>query len=697
MTRSARHTRHGARSGLAVAMVTATMVALAVSPTWAEETPSPTPSLGGSATAAPALDPDDITAPEGEQDDVQGLPNQIGTQLGIGIDRYIPYRNTATAIGSNGLASTTLPLPKGLVPGVLTGTLVSIADSPGQVRIRVGTNWVFLDAEKGGDFRIPIPNDAPQDGQLTVEVRNTLDDGLGICEADFTTTETIQDLVIGFIGRETPPDTVAGFFSPPVQNVTIVIPDTVDDPVAEATLSTAGAVARRYDANVPVRVLTESQAAATPELLDDTDGPNRIVRIEPTNDPTVEVAVSNPGVPTLTLRGAPEGLAVAGAGLSSAGLALAAVPEAQDLEQQPATPVGTTLTFADLGSERPTMSGLGRLTTTVNIPQDRFGGPSGAFTLHVEGTHTPFGRGGLATISLLWNDQLVDSQEVAEGDDYVADVTVSGPLVRRANTLTIAVDASPAGGDCSLANQPFRLDVNGFASTVTATPGQTLAAGFTRFPQSFGDDLHVAFGSRGATSADLLNASLLVIALQRASNRQLPVVVDTFEAFLDGPTPGLVVGATPEDAQRLQAPLRFEAFRAVTLGGGDFSVKVDGPFAALEAMDTEGRNILMLGSTAPVEQSAPLMAQLAEAVIDGEFGWNGLRDDLYVAQPAAEPVFLATADLVPQESIQEEARSIPWWAFAIVGAIIAILLIRLWVGRRRRRAVQEMVAEGDGA
>jgi hypothetical protein len=659
--------------------------------------PSPTPSVGGSATAAPVVDPDDIAAPEGQQDDVQGLPNQIGTQLGIGIDRFIPYRNTATAVGTSGLASTTLPLPKGLVPGVLTGTLVSIADSPGQVRVRVGTNWVFLDAERGGDFRIPIPVDAPQDGQLTVEVRNTLDDGDGICEADFTTTETIQDLVIGFIGRETPPDTIAGFFSPPVQKVTVVIPDSVDEAIAEAALATVGSVARRYDSNVPVVVLTASQAAASADLLDDSEGPNRIVRIEPTNDPQVDVSVSNPGVPTLTLRGAPDGLAVAGAGLSSAGLALAAVPGAQDLEQQPLDPGASTLTFADLGSERPTVSGLGRLTTNVNVPQDRFGGPAGAFTIHVEGTHTPFSRGGQATVSLLWNDQLVDSQEIIDGDQYVADVTVSGPLVRRANSLTIAVDASPAGGDCSLANQPFRLDVNGFASTVTATAGQTLPSGFTRFPQSFGQDLHVAFGSRGATAPDLLNASLLVIALQRASNRQLPIVLQSFEEFLDGPSPGLVVGATPEDAQRLEAPLRFEAFRAVTLGGGDFAVKVDGPFAALEALETNGRNIVLLGSTAPVDISAPLMAQLADTVVNGEFGWNGLRDDLLVAQSGTEPVFLATTSLVPQVSVQNEARSIPWWAFAIGAALIVILLLRLWTVRRRRRAVEKMAVDEQPA
>jgi hypothetical protein len=688
---------------VAAAIAATAVLGMLAGPTMAAETPSPgatpapTPSVGGTAAPVPVVDPDDIAAPEGQQDDVQGLPNQIGTQLGIGIDRFITYRNTATAVGTSGIASTTLALPQGLIPGVLTGTLVSIADSPGVVRVRVGTNWVFLDAEKGGDFRIPIPIDAPQDNQLTVEVRNTLDDGEGICAADFTTTETIQDLVIGFIGRETPPDTIAGFFSPPVQKVTVVIPDQVDAAVAEATLATVGAVARRYDSNVPIIVLTESQADQTASLLDDSEGPNRIVRIEPTGDAQVDVSVSNPGVPTLTLSGTPEGLATAGAGLSSAGLALAAVPQAQDLEQQPALPGATTLTFAQLGSERPTVSGLGRLTTNVNVPQDLFGGSASAFTIHVEGAHTPFGRGGTATISLLWNDQLIASQEVVDGDQYVADVTVSGPLVRRANSLVIAVDASPAGGDCSLANQPFRLDVNGFASTVTATAGQTLQAGFTRFPQSFGEELRVAFGSAGPTTADLLNASLLVAALQRASNRQLPIVVESFEEFLNGPGAGLVVGATPEDATQLKAPLRFEEFRAVTLGGGDFAVGVDGPFAALEAFETNGRNIVMLGSTAPVEVSAPLMAQLAETVLNGEFGWNGLRDDLLVAQSGAEPVFLATASLVPQTSIQEEARTIPWWAFAIVGALILLLLIRWWVARRRRRAVERMAVDEEPA
>ncbi|MDO8308388.1 MAG: hypothetical protein Q7V58_08535 [Actinomycetota bacterium] len=662
-------------------------------------TPSALPSPPGTDTTT-TLPPDRIGSTVADalvdEDAAIGRPPELAGALGIGIDRFIPYQNTATAVGSNGIATTTLPVPQGLVPGVVTGTLVSIADSPGYVRIRVGTNWIFMDAEVGGDFSIPIPQDAVVDSTITIEVRNTLFDDLGECAGDYTTTETIQDIVIGFIGRETPPDTIAGFFSPPVQRVTIVIPDAVDLASAEAAMATAGAVARRYDRNVPIFTITEAQAKADPDLLRDDDGPNRIVRMQPTSADVVDVSVSNPGVPTLTISGPVAALANAGAALAAPELGLAAVPQATALTQERIDSTQETLTFAQLGSEKPRLAGLGRLDSTLGVPQDRFGGPAASFTIHVEGAFTPIPANAQATASLLWNDQLVESQLLVEGYLYAADVTVSGPLVQRDNTLTIRVDASPPGGDCGSADPPFQMDINGFTSTISATAGQTLAEGFTRFPQAFGSDLHVAFGSAPLEPRRVQDACSLVISLQRASNRQLEITAESFATFMAAPYPGMVVGATPEDADALQAPLRFEPFRALQTGSSDFSVTVDGPFAALEAIEYSGRNILMLGSRAPVTQSEPLMSELANEAENGEFGWNGLRDNLMVAQPGAEILFLSSQTLAPQASVVEDSRAIPYWLVGVVGAILLILLVRwVFVRRRKKRLAGRMSALAD--
>ena len=651
----------------------------------AAESPTPTPTV----TTSPTVTPDFVPGSSASVDlaDADGLTTKVA--------RFIPYTATATAIGGKGLATVTLPLPPGLVPVVLNGTLTSLADSPGVVRIRVGGSFVEMDAERGGPFTLPIPFSAVDEDSVTIEVRNTLEPGQGECDSDFTTSETIEDLVLGFIGTETPPTTIAGFFSPPVQKVTLVSPDTPTLKTAEATMSAAGAIATRYDRTVPVVSVTEGEAAADATLLDDTDGPNRVVRLLPNDSDTVEVAVTNPGTPTLTISGPASELTEAAASLASPSLGLAGAPVATDLSEKRVSAVTTSLSLAELGATTPRLAGLGRLEFALPIAQDRFGGPVNAITIHLEGAHTPVAETAQATASILWNDQLVASQLLGSEFAYTADVTVDGPLIRRDNFLVIRLDATPPGGNCSRATQSMQLDINGYASTLTATPGQSLGEGFGRFPQAFGNSLRVAFGSRPLDS-DLVDAACsLVVSLQRAASQQLEVTAQDFASFVAAPYPGLIVGATPADADAVAAPLRFEPWRAVNAAATEFTVIVDGPFAALEAFEYDGRNLLMLGSTEPLAVSTSLVLQLADEAENGEFGWFGLRDNLFVAQPQYDSIFLDSTTVVPQASTQNDGRQLPpWWVLLIV-AVAIILLLRWWFVRRRAKRIQSRLAAAD--
>ncbi|MDI1290156.1 MAG: hypothetical protein PSX37_09460, partial [bacterium] len=582
------------------------------------------------------------------------------------------------------------------------GRLVSVADNGGIVRVRIGPNYVELDAAKGGDWALTVPANAVIDNNLTIEVRNALVPPPGECVGDNTTTETIQDIEVGFIGRETPPTTVAGFFSPPVQKVTLVSPDTSDLALAGATLSTAGALATRYGAAVPVVPMTQTEFDADPANLVDSDGPNRVVRLVPTDAAIVSVDVTNPGVPTLTLSGPTDKLADAGAALASAGLGLAAVPSATELSETRSFLVAQTLTLAQLGAEKPTLSGLGRLNYSIPVTQDRFGGPIDSYTVHLVGAHTPVPEGGSAIASLLWNDQLVESQVLSADDQYTADVAIEGSLVRRDNALTIRIDSSAPAGQCStdlvpLQQQPMQLDINGSGSTISASAGQTLAAGFTRFPQAFSSELRVAFGSNGISSEYVKAACSLVVSLQRAASRQLDISTEDFDTFTSAAYPGLVVGATPADANTLEAPLRFEPWRIVNNDTTDFEVKVDGPFAALEAFETDGRNILMLGSTDPAEAATPLVNQIADEVENGEFGWFGLLDNVVVAQPNAELIYLSSGSVTPQATPLAEGRKLPPWWLLLIGLVIVLILVRWWFARRRKKRIAKRIAEVQAA
>ena len=699
--------RHAPWRTVLVCSMAMLVVMLSAGSAFAASTPSPSPSSDPT-SASPTANPSPAVSPSASQDtdaalggvDDQGAAVQTGTgeDLAVGIDRWIAYNTTATAIGGNGVATASLPMPVGLLPIRVRGRLVSIADSDGIVRVRIGENYVEMDAATGGLFSLTVPVGAVRDNNLTIEVRNTLVPPPGECVGDSTTSETLEDLEVGFLVVETPPNTIAGFFSPPVRKVSLVYPDSSDIAVAEATLATAGALATRYGSSVPLVPVTQSTFDADPENLVDSDGPNRIVRLSPSDADVISVDISNPGVPTLTLSGPTDKLADAGAALASLGLGLAAVPTATELSEQRSSIVAQSLTLEQLGAEKPTLSGLGRLNYSVPVNQDRFGGPIAAFSIHLEGAHTPVPPGGSAVASILWNDQLVQSLALTDDDQYAADVTVEGPLVRRDNTLTIRIDSSAPGGQCStntqpLSQQPMQLDVNGFKSTITASAGQTLASGFTRFPQAFASSLHVAFGS-GALTPDIIESTCsLVVSLQRAAARQLDITAEAFDSFMKANYPGLVVGATPDDANALEAPLRFEPWRTLNSESSDFEVTVDGPFAALEAFETDGRNLLMLGSTAPADQAAPLVAQIADEVENGEFGWFGLLDNLVVAQPDSEVTFLNSSSVIPQVTPLTEGRKLLPWSIILIILIVVVILVRWWLAHRRKKGIDKQIAD----
>jgi hypothetical protein len=190
----------------------------------------------------------------------------------------------------------------------------------------------------------------------------------------------------------------------------------------------------------------------------------------------------------------------------------------------------------------------------------------------------------------------------------------------------------------------------------------------------------------------LTSASHLVSTLQRASIPQLRVnVVDTDE-FLAASYPGVIVGATPADADQLKAPLRFAPWRAVSTAGTEFTVTVDGPFAALESFAPGGRDVLLLGSTEPPEASSSLALSLAESADADPFGWFVFSGDLLVAQPGLPILALATATIVPQVEVTSEFV-IPLWIAIALGAVILIAVARIISLSRRKRRIDNVVDE----
>ena len=605
----------------------------------------------------------------------------------------LTFAATITAVGQVGRGSTTLAVPAGLTPVVLTGHVTGSPTGIGMVTVAVGSAQETLSLRTGGDVSLALTPDmltsaGTVDSAITVTLTNHIDSKPGVtCSYDIASSATLSAITLITTGQERSPTTVAGFFTPSVTSITVVSADSSNPLVNEAVLAAVGSLASHFDRNTTITATTQSA------FVPPTGGGARTVQIAANSQSTVHVEVTSQTPPTLTVAGPAQDLAAAAAALGSTSLALAGTNAVKELSQKGTAATQLSVSLADLGAAQPVLAGIGRITYSTLLSQSRFGGPMKSYTVHLEGGNTPTPSGGVVTATVLWNDQIVDSQIVAAADRYVVDVTIDSNLVKRDNTLTVRLDVVPAGGYCTSSPMPAELDINGTASTITGHPGQSLAVGFERFPQTMGTRLPITFGTTAVTPAMLTEAAQLVSALQRASVPQLTLALVDFASFTKASYPGVVVGATSADADALAAPLRFAPWRTVDNSGISFSVTVAGPFAALEAFNTGGRDLLMLGSSDETSTSAALEMRLSASADADPYGFFVLNGDLLVAQSGQPNLALSTASLVPQSHVTADF-SIPLWIYIAGGVLLLIVIFRLIALRQRKRLIDSRSRHG---
>ncbi|HBJ72157.1 MAG TPA: hypothetical protein DDY88_00220 [Actinobacteria bacterium] len=596
----------------------------------------------------------------------------------------LKYSQTLTVVGTNATASTSLAVPRGLTPISLTGTLTAEVAAIGEVVIRAGSSETRLDAARGGRFTLRVSAAMIQDGRLPVTLTNALAHPTDSCVFNLTARATAKNLALGVTGQNSTPSTIDEFFTQDVRSIGIVIADANQAGANEAALVADAALSSRYDRATSILVLTASALAARDHGFD------RIVMLTESKSTDSTIELVSGGTATLAITGSPDALRAAAAALGSDNLKLADRAEASKLIQEGQGALTHTLTLADLGAAAPSLHGWGRSTVFISVPQSAFGSPVGTMTIHLTGVHTPVPSNDQITMSVLWNGQLADSQLLSEGDEYTAVLSIDATRMRRDNGLTLQLDGLPDDGNCDQTVQSARLDINGAASSITASPGQSLPVAFERFPQTLGQDLPVAYGSGTVSDVELTAAGHLVSSLQRASALPLSVRVVEFEEFQAASYPGLVVGAGTADADALGASLRFHPWRTVPEGGETFSVTVDGEFAALEAFNVSGRDLVMLGST-DGEGSQALIAQLAAYADEDPAGWFALASDLLIGLPDREPVVLSATVLVPQAQVAEEFSKVPIWVGIAMLVILAAIGGRFLIVRRRSRTITELI------
>lgn len=510
-----------------------------------------------------------------------------------------------------------------------------------------------------------------------------LPEATNVC-AVASSTATLSGVSVETTGNEAVPRTVAEFFTPAVPALLIPVPEDPPAEVSAGILATAAAMASRYphaDTSVVAAADLETRAAALP-------AGSRIISVVQDGGAATTKLGTAAGHPQLMLSGHGEELRKSALALASDHTALADSAAVSGMTTALLPGSGLTRTLVDLGAQGLKLSGYGTQEAFVGASQSQFGGTVSSLTVHLRGTHTAIPAGGKAELSVYWNDYLLGSKTL-EGDSFEVNAEVPQGQLQARNGLRLRLAALPAGGDCTgpAGIMPMELTLDTTDSSLTGVRGHSLAPGFARFPQALGQSLPVAFDGGATAEANTLNAAALVVALQHDAADLLSVrVVDT-KALMDSSDSGLLVGATPETADKLSAPLRLAEFRTVSAGALQYGVGTTAAYGVLEAFEQGGRNLLMLGGWGTgADPRSMLQGSLADYVHSHAGGWAALSRNLLVTQSSGEPVLLESNGVIPQAAVTDDYRPYAWWVAVALLVVALAWVARRWRIRRRRLA-----------
>lgn len=625
----------------------------------------------------------------------------------------IAVSGSATARLGGGPATLTAAVPAGMTAGTIRGTIEVPEAYPGAVAdILVGDRIVAtVGAESAGSQPFEVSGLLASDtseqtdgsGRVQVGLRYRVpdsSDGAQCRPSPSDDTAVLSAVQVGLQGTAVVPTTVGQFMTGPVSRVDVVVSDPDDADARIAGLQAAAAATEVWGAQgAVIDVLSAAPVATTPPYA----GAVREIRVVSGSGPATQRVSSEADIPILTLTGRGAPLAAAARALADARTAIAQSAKTEGLTASAAPAPGTTRTFAGLGMGTARLSGAGASELSVTVPQSAFGGGVSAFSIRVRGTHTDLPSQLAATADIYWNDDLVDSLDLSSGTRFDRDVRIPRARVHASNTLTIALrTASTLGGSCpaDLSGIPVELALDTSASRIVATRGQSLDPGFARFPQVLGGTLPVAFGSGLSPAAALALAGTIVAQLQAQSPTPLTVTRTSVAALASSSSSGLVVGADSEAAATFQAPLRLQRFRAITGSKVPFGAGTSHPFVALQAAETQGRNLLIAGGWSPSGDRTELntlAGDLGAALTGARYGWQSWSDDLILATDTGERIVnVSSGAVVPQRQATDEYRPVAWWL--VIGiAVLVVLGLAGWLRRRRirGRAAEYVGSEGE--
>jgi len=531
-----------------------------------------------------------------------------------------------------------MPIPDGLHPIELRTLAFTSPDvESGYLEVLDGQRSLFSLALQPPQMSLTIPlGEAMVQGQrlsLTFLVRlRTVDDA---CVNSLTGAWLdLRSVALVLGGEARPPTTVGVFFPPILSGLRLFVPPSPTAAEAEAALRLAMAVTSRY---APQRPAITLEALAQDEALPlgaESMPFERAVVIRESSSTRIALEAGQAGWPLLLMSGPAPALSRASRLLVDDLAPAAAAPSLSSIEfDRPEQLQGERLALSSLGNTRLQVSGVGRMEIPFSFAQADLGGPIRTLALRLLGTYTPPAAGARAMLSVLFNATLLRTIPLEREGAFDLYLSMPQELLYRDNLLTVRFEYTPPEGRCRLGVDPFTAQV-GPGSYVQVQRGQALPAGFGRFPQALSRGFEVAFEQ---FDQDSLSSALgMVVALQRLSKIPLHLTMVPWGSALLSKEPALLVAANPHSAAELKPPLIPEPLAVTDQGGGELlRLEADATFAALEAFESQGRDVLLL--TRRGSQGPELQRRLISALEDGPQGWSALQGDVLLQTGPTEP------------------------------------------------------------
>jgi len=487
----------------------------------------------------------------------------------------------------------------------------------------------------------------------------------------------LRNATLTLTGTMSPGVTVATFFPPALTRLTLLVPPDATAGEAETALRLAATATRQYAGYNPEIVVAALDARdGLPNATDDTLF-ERTVVIQEGGQDGMSVVEAGDGMPLLRLGGSADSLrnsSLLFAGddaalAASASVQVAAIPSLNMFN-------GGQTTLADLGFGNLQVTGVGRMDLPITLAQADLGGAVQSMMLHVRGAYTPVVEGASGTLSILVNSTLVRAVALGREGMFDFSVPVEGENLRRDNTLIARFDYTPTQGECRMGMNTFTGQIDG-NSTLTVARGQGLNAGFARFPQAFAGGLPVAFETLDAGSVN--RAAQIVAALQATTRAALnPQVLGWGEAT-GGTLPALLVASGAERVTPLNPPLLPDPVRVLDAAGDEvLRVEADAAFAALEAFEQNGRDLLLATG------DAASLDTLVTTLRADPLGWYGLNGDTYLYRENLRPVSLQLRDTPAIQIVPASPQPAPLWTqlqpfvFFILVVVVLIVLVLVY-------------------